>query len=261
MEYNIPFTTDKFLQNLKNEFTSILLPIYKNTQDVESAKNQINELFKEPNLKYSTSTFRYTALEMSSSEYDPDLVFRNIKKIHQSLINLSPSQAAMEKIWVALENTNYLEYFLNELHNLRNYTDPDSSIYVRTFMSKHGDKRSQLLNALSHMWWIAHYTYDANSPDPYHLTKFFVSKPYRGNAVSFFSSNIVSNRELCLGILEGIKKLVDSDTIELNRYSFSQSTKIINIIAGVKLIDLLDRSEISDIIVKELPKAENIILA
>jgi len=167
----------------------------------------------------------------------------------------------MEKIWVALENTSYLEYFLNELHNLRHHTDVDNRIYNRTFMSgKNGDKRSQLLNELSHMWWIAHYTYDNNSPDPYHLTKFFVSKPYRGNAVSFFSSNIVSNRELCLGILDGIKKLVDSDTIELNRYAFSESTKIMNIIAGVKLIDLLDRNEITDIIIKELPKAEKIIL-
>ena len=128
-------------------------------------------------------------------------------------------------------------------------------------MSKHGDKRSQLLNQLSLMWWTAHYTYDAASSDPYHLTKFFVSKPYRGDATFFFSSNIVTNRELCLGILDGIKKLVDTNVIKLNRYSYTKSNEIINIIAGVKLIDLLNREEISEIIVKELPKAENVILA
>ena len=111
------------------------------------------------------------------------------------------------------------------------------------------------------MWWIGFYTYDKdNLADPYHLTEFFASSPYRGNALVFFSSNIHGNRNITLGILDGIKYLVDSGVIKVNRYAYSNSSKIINIIAGVNIVDLMTREEVKGIIIRELPKTDSVVL-
>ena len=36
-----------------------------------------------------------------------------------------------------------------------------------------------------------------------------MSTPYRGNAVALLSSNIISNKEIALGILEAVKVLIE----------------------------------------------------
>lgn len=69
------------------------------------------------------------------------------------------------------------------------------------------------INNLSLLWWIAYYTIDPeNKEDPFQLTDFFVEESYRGNAVVWFSSNIISNKNIALGVLEAIKELKEQKT-------------------------------------------------
>jgi hypothetical protein len=169
----------------------------------------------------------------------------------------------MEKIWVALLNTYYLDYHLHVLRQLQGAKDVNQRIYDRTFLKGPviADKRRLVINNLSLLWWIGYYTHDkANATNPYHLTEFFVSTPYRGNSVAFFSSNIHGNKNITLGILDGIKQLVDTGVIEVNRYAYTNASKIVNLVAGVKLVDLMTREDIRRLIVEELPGTDNILL-
>jgi len=263
MEKYIPFTDNNFLDDIKSDFFVNLIDIYKDLGPIENVESKIADIFKSPNIKESDIKFNFEPLMLGKDvAEDFNLTSENVKRIHRSLSILTPSQAAMEKIWVALLNTYYLDYHLHVIRQLQGERDVNQKIWDRTFMTgRNGDKRQQLMNNLSLLWWIAYHTYDeANTSNPYHLTEFFVSTPYRGNAIAFFSSNIHSNKDITLGILDGIKYLVDQKIIMINRYAYSNASKIINIVAGVKLIDLMTRDEIKKIIVEELPKTDQIIL-
>jgi hypothetical protein len=261
METYIPFTDDDFLTDLKADFYGSLLGVYKNLGSVEDVKAEITEMFKTPDVRISDIGFVYEPLALGTDESeDALLAAENIRRVHRSLGLLTPSQAAMEKVWVALLNTHYLDYHLHVIRQLQGREGADQLIYDRTFLKGpiHTEKRRQMMNNLAVLWWIGHYTYDKdNASDPFHLTDFFVSTPYRGNAIAFFSSNIHGNRNITLGILDGIKYLVDNGTITVNRYAYTNSSKIINIIAGVKLVDVMSREDIKRIIIKELPHTEN----
>lgn len=263
MEKYIPYVDDGFLENLKSDFYTNLVEIYKNLGPIESVKSEIEDIFSVRNVKESDIRFTYEPLRLGINEDDDnELAAENIKRIHQSLGILTPSQAAMEKIWVALLNTHYLDYHLHTIRQLQGNRDANRMIYNRTFLQGpiHSEKRRLMMNNLSLLWWIGHYTHDSDHPtNPFHLTEFFVSTPYRGNSVAFFSSNIHGNRNITLGILDGIKQLVDSNVISVNRYAYTNSSKLLNIIAGVKLVDMLTREDVKQIILKELPKSEGIV--
>ncbi len=260
MDLFIPFTDDKFLEEIRADFYSSLLEKYKNLSDIKKVKEDIINLFKSPNIKESDIKFIFEPLMLGADENeDNTMVIENVKRIHKSLGVLTPTQASMEKIWVALLNTYYLDYHLHVIRQLQGRRDANEVIYDRTFLLGpiHSGKRRQMMNNLSLLWWIGHYTYDQdNTSNPYHLTEFFLNTPYRGNSVAFFSSNIHGNKNITLGILDGIKHLVDNNVITVNRYAYTNSSKIINIIAGIKLVDLMSRDSIKNIIIDELPKTE-----
>lgn len=108
------------------------------------------------------------------------------------------------------------------------------------------------MNNLSLLWWISYYTHDSSQDDPYYYTKFFLENSYRGNAIAFFSSNIISNKEISIGILSALKELTETNKIKINRYAYTNSNKILNQIAGVRIIDTLTRDEIKNIILDNL---------
>jgi hypothetical protein len=264
MDTYVPYVEEKFLDELKANFYSELLESYKNLGPVGTVKSEIEKIFAAPNVKQSGVAFTYTPLELGSDEeQDSKLAAANIRRLYESLSVLTPSQAAMEKIWVALLNTYYLDYHLHVIRQLQGSRDVNQRIYDRTFLKGPviSDKRRLVINNLSLLWWIGHYTYDkANTANPYHLTEFFVSTPYRGNSVAFFSSNIHGNRNITLGILDGIKQLADDQIIEVNRFAYTNSSKIMNLVAGVKLVDLMTRQDVKRLVVQELPGTNNVIL-
>lgn len=262
MEYDLPFLDDDFLSELKGNFYTDLLEKYKDLAPVDTVKLNVADIFRAPNVKESDIKFTYEPLLFDNEEEDTKFASENVKRLHGSLKNLSTSQAAMEKIWVALLNTYYIDYHLHIIRQLQGKVDANQQIWDRTFLSgRNGDKRQQMMNNLSSLWWIGHYTYDKdNFSNPYHLTEFFMSTPYRGNSLVFFSSNIHGNKIITLGILDGIKQLVDDNVIAINRYAYSNSSKIINTVAGVKLVDLMSREDIKNIIIEELPKTDSITL-
>lgn len=244
---SIPYVTDTFLDEFKTNFDEKYLALYE-----EDNVSRIKELFDKPDhIIQSEKIFDFEPLVMESE--DTNAVKENVKILRKSLNGLSVVEAENEKLWVALENTYYLDYHLDQF-KLITGKKKRQSIKSRTIFIN-GNKRSLVINNLALLWWLGHYTYDEESKDnPYHLTDFFLSGPYRGNAVAYLSSNIISNHNLALGSLEALLTLVKEKKIKLDRYSFTETNKLLNQIGGVRVIDGLSRDEIKSLVLANLPE-------
>lgn len=247
----IIYVTDQFLNVFKSRFDEDYLDLY-----LESKKEELISLFStSSNIIKTTIEFDYVPLKLESK--DAQATLDNIQIIRESLGFLTPIEASQEKLWVALLNHYYLDYHLDQLSMIER--DIEQSIRARTIFTQ-GSKRSLLQNNLSVLWWIGYYTYDDEAENPYHLTEFFVEGSYRGNALVYLSSNIVSNKNIILGSLEAIQDLVAEEIIRETRYAYTQTNKLLNQIGGVRLIDALEREEIYTIVKQELPKMDRISL-
>ena len=132
---------------------------------------------------------------------------------------------------------------------------------VPTWNDRHAisiDNQNFMINNISILWWIAYYTYDERLEDPYYYTKRFLSGSYRGNAVAYFSSNLVSNKEIVLGTLEAIYELIDENKMIENRFSYSNANKILNLGGVVVVLDFLSKDEIKNIVKENLLNTEKI---
>lgn len=246
----LKYVTDVFLDDFKTNFKSKYLPLY-----MKGDKEKIREIFSNSeNVLESSFEFKYEELVLES--VDPDASIKNIQIIWESLRELSITEAENEKVWVALENTYYLDYHLDQLKMITG-KKKEESITSRTIFNN-GNKRSLMINNISILWWIAYYTYDERLEDPYYYTKRFLSGSYRGNAVAYFSSNLVSNKEIVLGTLEAIYELIDENKMIENRFSYSNANKILNLVGGVVVLDFLSKDEIKNIVKENLLNTEKI---
>lgn len=254
----IKYVTDVFLKEFKNEFLVKYAHLYKSNE-----MDKLKSVFSDPNHVIETDIeYEYEPLEVEPKEYDAEIVRRNIRRAWESLNVLTPVQAEMEKIWVALAHTDYLEYqmgvFNSQIANPDNKKREESSLKSRTIFVN-GAKRSLAIHNLAILWWLAYYFRDdQNIENPYHLIDFFVSTPYRGNAVALLSSNIISNKEIALGILEAVKVLIEEDGMVVNRFPYSEAGKILNEVGGVRILDTLTREEVKAILIKNLPNSHKV---
>ena len=254
----IKYVTDEFLKEFKNEFLVKYAYLYKINE-----MDKLKSVFSDPNHVIETHIeYEYEPLEIEPKEYDADIVRRNIRRVWDSLKVLTPVQAEMEKIWVALAHTDYIDYqmgiFNSQIANPNNKKREESSLKSRTIFVN-GAKRSLAIHNLAILWWLAYYFRDdQNIEAPYHLIDFFVSTPYRGNAVALLSSNIISNKEIALGILEAVKILIEEEGMVVNRFPYSEAGKILNEVGGVRILDTLTREEVKDILIKNLPNSHKV---
>lgn len=246
------YVNDHFLDVFKSRFQEDYLGLYVNKQT-----DELQTLFLNPNhVTEMGVTFEYIPLKFESD--NPDVTLENIQNIQKSLGFLTPTEAAQEKLWVALLHVYYLDYHMDQLSMIESHVD--RSIKSRTVFTS-SRKRSLVQNSLSLLWWIGYYTYDEEMPeDPYHLTRFYVDGSYRGNSVGYLSSNIVSNKNTILGSLEAIQELVEDKVIRKTRHAFTETNKLLNQVAGIRLIDALSHQEIYELVKKELPHMEKVVL-
>lgn len=246
----LKYVTDMFLDDFKTNFRSKYLPLY-----LKGNKNKIREIFlNKDNVLESSFEFEYEELLLESQ--DPGASLKNIQIIWESLRGLSIAEAENEKVWIALENTYYLDYHLDQLKMITG-KKREASIISRTIFNN-GNKRSLMINNISILWWIAYYTYDERLEDPYYYTKRFLAGSYRGNAVAYFSSNLVSNKDIVIGTLEAIYELIDENKMIENRFSYSNANKILNMVGGVVVLDFLTQDEIKNIVKENLLNTEKI---
>lgn len=246
---NLQYMRDDYLEQMKDEFDPKWLGLYRNQSEFMIR----HELESAGALISSHINYEYKPLTVEPDEYNPMVVRRNIRALWESLGHLTAVEAEQEKIWLGLLHSDYLTYHLERMDYLRRKaSNPEKSMTSNTIFNN-GAKRGLVINHLSLYWWIVYYLYDADHPsNPFHLIDFFVSIPYRGNAVAFFSSNFISKKALALGILDGIKYLVDRERIKLNRKTYSEANKLMNQIGGLRILDTLTREEVRHIIIEQL---------
>lgn len=251
MKERLPYVTDDFLAEFKNNFSTVYSGYYQNKE-----KEKIAEIFKKSDIIIkSRLEFEIVDLKLlpDSKKHEDtwEIDFENAITLWESL-EIPTSVALSEKMWVALENIYYLDYTIDQLSTVQDANKIDQRI-IFTYNAK----RSAAINSLSLLWWAVYYTVDENNPDdPYHLTKFFFKYVPRSTKMLWLSSNVISSKSVALGILEGVKELVDSEVIRGGRYGFSNANKIINQIGGVTLMELLTREDIKMIVVENVPEMD-----
>ena len=178
-----------------------------------------------------------------------------MRAIWNSLHILTRTQAELEKIWVALAHTDYVEYCIGCYNAFVKNDDMEKelkNLKSRTYFTN-GSKRSLATHNLASYWWLVYYFIDVNHSNPFHLLDFLVSKPYRGNMMVLLSSNIVSAKNIALGVLEAIRELVEKRAVPDNRFVYSKSTALLNKIGGIRILDTLSREEIKEIVLENYP--------
>ena len=125
----LKYVSDEFLDDFKTNFHSKYLLYYINND-----KEKIINLFSDTNNVYdSLNEFEYKELILES--LDSEAPKKNVEIIWESLKHLTIAEAENEKIWVALENTYYLDYHLDQLSNI-NGTTREASITARTIFNR-----------------------------------------------------------------------------------------------------------------------------
>lgn len=242
--------TDVFLETFETDFDVDFVNYYKlqNTDKITSILNDKN------NLTRTTKEYDYRALKLpQTTQYD--FAYENIVCFYEQLKQLSPVEATDARLWVALENTDFLDYHLKALQ-VMDYKEgkQESSIKSRSAFSVNGLKRSLAINNLASLWWMGYLLYDKQNDDHYHFVRSFTQTDFRGNFVAFSSSNVVDNENIRMGILDAIFELVDKGEIKQNRFAFSDANKIMNIVGGTRILDLLSRTEVKNIVLQRLPE-------
>ncbi|MDF1659894.1 MAG: DUF6339 family protein [Verrucomicrobiales bacterium] len=175
------------------------------------------------------------ALE-ASVESDAD----NAAKVYAWLQQLSPVEAADERLWLAMT-----------LDNFRCYTvqrwNPDSvkTVKSRFFYSGTG-LETAVRNAVSRLWWFGYLTCDDESADPFELTRILLSNQDIQSA--FTERSIGRYRPLLREVLRYIG--ANQEKIEtLGTGKFVQAfAKEIRLRSGVVVVDVLSQGDLSALV-------------
>lgn len=246
----IKYCTDEFLNEFKANFDKYI-DLYRNKDKVE-----LDKLFNEKNVKEGNLQFEYISLKTKKNSENPER--ENIRIVYESLKELTPVQAVQEKLWVAMYNTYYQDHlfdYIDSIKESKNFEDRLKSSIVYTW----GINRSKIVQNLARMWWLGYHLYDEeNKQDPYELLNFYTNTTdIVGKSTVFFSSNLTNNKNLTLGILEGIRELVDEGIIDNKREYYTQINKYFNLIGGVRILDFMSREEAKNETIKYLLEYKN----
>ena len=136
--------------------------------------------------------------------------FEYSKLLYENLKNLSDSQASDERLWAGLSIGPFWNY-VQKRWNLKETNNLVTSVKDH-YLFGYGPRRSLIRNAISRLWWIARLTYDEQSQDHYHLTKFICSNSrYIGDILERnFSNNPNIIQPFLLAIKDGQDKYIIS---------------------------------------------------
>ncbi|MDD7756151.1 MAG: DUF6339 family protein [Clostridiales bacterium] len=167
--------------------------------------------------------------------------YENIKILYSNLKHLSNSHAADERFWSGLLHTQFWYYAkYRRKEEIENNKDQDIK---NSFFFTRGAKRSAHINCLSRLWWAGNLTYDETREDPFELTKLICDNAFASTIMLLSSSNLTANKDNILGILSSIQKRKLKGE-EIKREHFVSSTKYLNAMGSVTILDFLNRHDI-----------------
>lgn len=186
--------------------------------------------------KYNVNDFKLKILPDDQGQEDCD----NVRILHSSLKNLTPTEAADERFWVGLSHNECFKYVqLRAKLTDKNLT---SSKIKRHFYFGTGKRRSLITNSLARLWWVGHLIYDESKSDPYEGIEVLKSD-FTGNVLTFFSSNYTNNPKITRAILKSFDG-IEKRGIKISREQFREILRYVNILGGIILLDYLTEEEL-----------------
>jgi hypothetical protein len=165
----------------------------------------------------------------------------NTITLHSALKDLTPSQAADERLWVWLAHGPYWEYMRNRWP-AENATEGQLSRYLLEHYFL-GDARTLVRHGLARFWWYGHCTYDAGAEDPYAFTRLLLRTSDARQSLT--ERRFWRNREVLRGLLRRVAQLLDEGfDFYVPRERFRRLCKTFNTFGGTVLLDALDDKDI-----------------
>ena len=104
---NIPVVSNEFMDDFNTNFDEEFVAYYK-LQNVGKIQSVMNE---PSNVVRTGKEYDYQPLHLpENNEYDYS--YDNIVMLHSQLKNLTPVEATDPRLWIALENTDFLDYHM-----------------------------------------------------------------------------------------------------------------------------------------------------
>lgn len=236
----IKYCSADFLIYYKSKFESEFLPLY-----LSEDKKTLESLFNETVVIKGDLDFNFQSIfNVDDFEDNKTYMIKNIKIIHSTLSELTRTQATKEELWFTMIHTYFLDYLMSYVKSIKNKKNVSQLIKNAIFFN-HGNVRSLVVNDIARYWWIGERTYDENCVDNhYWLTEYFTEADAKGKAIAFFSSKFTNNREIALGIIEGVKEVAQGGKIRNRKETYSYVNEHFNYVGGVRVLDIMTRDQI-----------------
>lgn len=233
------YVTDNILAELKVNAKSNINHYKKNN------KEWFNKYFENTN-GLKEEIFPGNEIELVCEGEYIDTDFENIKRMYGGLKDIiSPKIAIDERLWVGLAHSTYWDYV--QYRQKEQITSKKGKIETSFFFT-YGPRRSAYVNCLSRLWWAGYLFYDEECKNnPWHLVRALVGTDFASAMLLLSSSGFIANKNIALGLMESIKKLRNKG-IQIKRRHWVESTKYLNNIGAMMILDELERSEITQII-------------
>ncbi|HWD88633.1 MAG TPA: DUF6339 family protein [Mucilaginibacter sp.] len=239
------------LKVFTNSYVEELLREIKITSNIDNYYN-VNFPFKERFPKGNTNIFIDNGLSLNpgitGKLADADLesciiLYENLK--------LNEIQASDPRLWTYLTHVTFWPYMRERwgLENVRKTDSPIGRVYDRYFLIK---PNLELLsrNGISRLWWYAHLTVDEKRKDKYELTRILLRR--EEVPVGILERVVGTNYNTRTGLLEFLQ---EHDEILSNENLTRQLLKAFNLFGGTKILPLLSKNKIKQILERIKPAA------
>jgi len=240
MKTKIKYCTEDFLTYYKANFQTELLPYY-----LDGDKDGIRRIFNK-DMIYDGDLEVTNKPLFQPKDFDKGsgYIKENSKIVYTMLKNLTQSQAAKEELWFTMANTVFLDYTIEYIKSLKqgdNFAKRAMSVVF--FMLD--NTTSRVSQHIAKFWWIGSKTYDRKAENnPFWLTDFFADYDPSGKSQSFFGSKFTNNKNFRLGILEGVKEVVEKGMVRNSKETYVLINEHFNFVGGARILDIMSRNEV-----------------
>ena len=205
-----------------------------------------------------TNKIKYPSIENGEEKVDyGQFDVYNAKVIHRAMRNVPRYMMMDDRMWAWMSHTIMWDYIVSRrieeaFSDTSEANKPNIMNSFFTWTKKNGKKRGTMVNPLARLWWAAEYVYDKdNLENPYELLDVLAYTGLPSTIIVVSSSNILSNRRTLLALLNGVKK-VRAKGHSVSRDMIALTAKYLNFLAGVTVLDVMDKNDLENVIEKFL---------
>jgi hypothetical protein len=169
--------------------------------------------------------------------------------LYQEYFELNETTASDSRLWTYLTHVRFWDYMrkrwpaekfeddISENSENEAISNKQIDFIIWRYFLKTTNRRRLIRNGISRLWWYAHLTYDNKRSDPFELTRILLS--YQDIAQSLLERSFGSNRNVLLTLLDYLNK-----NKTMSRENIREVIKDINLIGGVKNLQLIDKKDL-----------------